>query len=66
MNIKQVRAGIPTMNDKQLEQAKIDLLDHMKKDNILKDYINLIDKLNMNSFKKLLTIFCSSKFQKDN
>ena len=29
MNIKQ----ITNMNDKQLKQARIDLLDHMKKDN---------------------------------
>ena len=66
MNIKQIKTKIPNMNDKQLKQAKIDLLDHMKKDNSLKDYTHVIDTLNMNSFKKLLTIFFSNKFQKDN
>jgi hypothetical protein len=62
MNIKQ----ITNMNDKQLKQARIDLLDHMKKDNSLKNYTHVIDTLNMNSFKKLLIIFCNKKFQKDN
>jgi hypothetical protein len=64
MDIKQVRAKIPSMNNKQLNQAKIDLLDHMKKDNSLKDYTHVIDKLNGDSFKKLLKIFMSNKFQK--
>ena len=66
MDIKQIKTKIPNMNDKQLKQAKIDLLDHMKKDNSLKDYAHIIGELNMNSFKKLLTIFCSNKFQKNN
>tara|TARA_R100000750_G_C2336137_1_gene92158 strand:- start:903 stop:1109 length:207 start_codon:yes stop_codon:yes gene_type:complete len=66
MDIKQIKTKIPNMNDKQLKQAKIDLLDHMKKDNSLKDYAHVIDELNMNSFKKLLTIFFSNKFQKKN
>ena len=66
MDIKQIKTKIPNMNDKQLKQAKIDLLDHMKKDNSLKDYVHVIDELNMNSFKKLLTIFFSNKFQKKN
>ena len=57
MDIKQI-------NDKQLKQAKIDLLDHMKKDNSLKDYTHVINKLNGDSFKKLLKIFMSNKFQK--
>ena len=66
MDIKQVKAKIPRMNDKQLKQARIDLLNHMKKDNSLKDYIHVINKLNADSFKKLLTIFLSNKFQKNN
>ena len=66
MDIKQIKAKIPSMNNKQLKQARIDLLNHMKKDSSLKDYTHVIDKLNSDSFKKLLTIFFSSKFQKNN
>jgi hypothetical protein len=66
MDIKQVKAKIPSMNNKQLKQARIDLLNHMKKDSSLKDYTHVIDKLNSDSFKKLLTIFLSNKFQKNN
>jgi len=64
MDIKQIKAKIPSMNNKQLKQARIDLLNYMKKDNSLKDYTHVINKLNGNSFKKLLTIFMSNKFQK--